>query len=203
MELKFILESLLFSAQKPMSVKELRDLLANAATAEDADEVAKPFKKIKDDDLTAALEELVVALHVLYGYDKQYDLSKLPELGEIASRVSGLPIAANKPILGSRNFTRESGIGVDLVVREPLAMVGTHPALTGRAGEVVLGKKSGKASITYTLEKLGIPEPDDAAIGEMLAMVKDLGIKKRGLVTDDEFRGIAKNVVGSKAQAAE
>jgi len=58
MELKFILESLLFSAQKPMSVKELRDLLANAATAEDADEAAKPFKKTKDEDVTAALEEL-------------------------------------------------------------------------------------------------------------------------------------------------
>ena len=58
MELKFILESLLFSAQKPMSVKELRDLLVSAATAEDADEAAKPFKKTKDDDLTAALEEL-------------------------------------------------------------------------------------------------------------------------------------------------
>jgi chromosome segregation and condensation protein ScpB len=28
MELKFILESLLFSAQKPLSVKELRDVLA-------------------------------------------------------------------------------------------------------------------------------------------------------------------------------
>jgi segregation and condensation protein B len=58
MELKFILESLLFSAQKPMSVKELRDLLAGAATAEGADEAAKPFKKTKDDDITAALEEL-------------------------------------------------------------------------------------------------------------------------------------------------
>ena len=58
MELKFILESLLFSAQKPMSVKELRDVLASAAVAEDADEVAKPFKKTKEDDLTAALEEL-------------------------------------------------------------------------------------------------------------------------------------------------
>jgi methanogen homocitrate synthase len=46
----------------------------------------------------------------------------------------------NKPILGGRNFTRESGIGVDLVVKEPLAMFGTHPALTGRRGEVVLGK---------------------------------------------------------------
>ncbi len=59
MELKFILESLLFSAQKPMSVKELRDVLANAATAEDADEAAKSLKKIKDDDFTAALEQLV------------------------------------------------------------------------------------------------------------------------------------------------
>lgn len=58
MELKFILESLLFSAQKPLSVKELRDVLANAATAEDADESTKPFKKTKDDDVTAALEEL-------------------------------------------------------------------------------------------------------------------------------------------------
>jgi len=58
MELKFILESLLFSAQKPMSVKELRDLFATAAAAEDADETAKSLKKVKDDDVTAALEQL-------------------------------------------------------------------------------------------------------------------------------------------------
>ena len=58
MELKFILESVLFSAQKPMSVKELRDLLVNAATAEDADDAAKPFKKVKEDDVTVALEDL-------------------------------------------------------------------------------------------------------------------------------------------------
>ena len=32
MEIKFILESLLFSAQRPMSVKELREVLARAAT---------------------------------------------------------------------------------------------------------------------------------------------------------------------------
>ena len=58
MELKFILESILFSAQKPMSVKELRDTLASAATAEDAADSAKPYKKTKEDDVTAALEEL-------------------------------------------------------------------------------------------------------------------------------------------------
>ena len=58
MELKFILESLLFSAQKPMSVKELRDALVTAATAEDADETAKALKKAKEDDMVAALEQL-------------------------------------------------------------------------------------------------------------------------------------------------
>jgi segregation and condensation protein B len=58
MELKFILESLLFSAQRPMTARELREVLVNAATEENADEAAKPFKKIKDDDLIAALEEL-------------------------------------------------------------------------------------------------------------------------------------------------
>ena len=59
MEIKFILESLLFSAQRPMSVRELREVFVNAAADEHADEAAKPFKKIKEDDLTAALEELV------------------------------------------------------------------------------------------------------------------------------------------------
>src|SRR5579871_5892579 len=146
----------------------------------------------------AALEELIVALHVLYGYETQYKLDKLPELGELVSRISNFPTAANKPILGSRNFTRESGIGVDLVVKEPLAMFGTHPALTGRQGEVVLGKKSGKASITYNLEQMGITDADDEAVGEMLKRVKDKGIQKRGLLTQDEFRDIVDGVLAAK-----
>jgi segregation and condensation protein B len=58
MELKFILESLLFSAQKPLSTKELREVLGNAADAEDADADAKAFGKAKEADVTAALEQL-------------------------------------------------------------------------------------------------------------------------------------------------
>jgi len=58
MELKFILESLLFSAQKPMSTKELRDLLSTAADVEDAEAGVKALKKTKEDDLIAALEAL-------------------------------------------------------------------------------------------------------------------------------------------------
>lgn len=55
MELKFILESILFSAQKPLNARELRDLLATAAEHGDA---AKPFKKTKESDITTALEQL-------------------------------------------------------------------------------------------------------------------------------------------------
>jgi methanogen homocitrate synthase len=149
----------------------------------------------------AALEELIVALHVLYGYDTHYQLEKLPELGELVRRLSDLPIAVNKPILGSRNFTRESGIGVDLVVKQPLAMFGTHPALTGRSGDVVLGKKSGKASITYTLDQMGITGTSDEAVNEMLQMVKERSIAKRGLITPDEFREIADRVLASANRA--
>src|SRR5437667_8582441 len=147
----------------------------------------------------AALEELIVALHVLYGYDTHYNLARLPELGELVSRISRFPIAANKPILGDRNFTRESGIGVDLVLKKPLAMFGTHPALTGRSGDVVLGKKSGKASITYNLEQMGIADADDDSVAEMLRLVKERSIAKRALVTLEEFREIAERVLSGAA----
>jgi segregation and condensation protein B len=58
MELKFILESLLFSAQKPLSPAELREIFANAAEAEDADATVKSLKKVKEAEINAALEQL-------------------------------------------------------------------------------------------------------------------------------------------------
>ena len=150
----------------------------------------------------AALEELVVALHVLYGYETPYRLDRLPDLGALVSRLSNLPIAVNKPVLGARNFTRESGIGVDLVVNKPLAMFGTHPALTGRSGDIVLGKKSGKTSIAYALGQLGMSGVGDEAVGDMLRLVKERSIAKRALVTLEEFREIAERVLAGAAHPA-
>ena len=57
MDLKLILEAILFSAQKPLSPAELRDVLSNAAEHAE-EESPKAFKKVKLDDLNAALEEL-------------------------------------------------------------------------------------------------------------------------------------------------
>ena len=58
MELKNILEAVLFSAQKPMNTGELRELFVEAASAEDSDASVKSFKKVKEDALEKALEEL-------------------------------------------------------------------------------------------------------------------------------------------------
>jgi segregation and condensation protein B len=57
MELKFILESILFSAQQPLSPKELRDVLAGAVEHTE-DPAARSLKKTSTDAISTALEEL-------------------------------------------------------------------------------------------------------------------------------------------------
>ncbi len=142
----------------------------------------------------AALEELMLGLDLLYGYETGYRLDKMPELGDMLSKMSNIDIARNKPVLGSGNFIRESGIGIQYVMEDPLVMFGTHPQLTGRTGEVVLGKKSGKASIVYKLGELGLGEADDDQVTAMLTEVKQQGIQKRDILSDNEFKAIVAKV---------
>jgi segregation and condensation protein B len=54
MDLPLILESILFASQKPLSVRELRDLLNTAAEKTD-DPVVKEYKKIKEEPVLEAL----------------------------------------------------------------------------------------------------------------------------------------------------
>ena len=142
----------------------------------------------------AAMEELMMGLDLLYGYDTGYKLDKLPELAELVSSISNIPIARNKPVLGHGNFIRESGIGIQYVMHDPLVMFGTHPGLTGRMGEVVLGKKSGKASILYKLEELAIDGVSEDQVGDILGAVKQKGIAKKDILTDAEFVDIVREI---------
>lgn len=60
MELKFILEALLFAAQKPLSTRELRDVFAGAVEHAEGDEFVRSLRKVKEADLEAALQQLAV-----------------------------------------------------------------------------------------------------------------------------------------------
>ncbi len=142
----------------------------------------------------ASLEELIVALNILMGMKTQYRLDKLTDLCATVERVSGVSIAPNKPIVGSRNYTRESGIGVNLVMEKPLAMFATNPVIFERSAEIVLGKKSGKASIIYYLDKLGIDASEDQ-ISLILEHVKNFGMKKKRLVAKEEFLEIIHKII--------
>lgn len=57
MELKSVIEALLFTAQKPLSPREIREILSTAADKAEEEE-AKAFKKTKEDQIEAALGEL-------------------------------------------------------------------------------------------------------------------------------------------------
>lgn len=58
MDLKLILEAILFSAQKPMSLKELREVFAAAVEHAEGNENVRALKKVKEDQLSEALEGL-------------------------------------------------------------------------------------------------------------------------------------------------
>ena len=135
----------------------------------------------------AALEELIMGLQILLGMDTDYRFDRILPLCRAVEEISGISIARNKPVTGERNYTRESGIGVDLVMKKPLAMFAVAPALTGRTGEIVLGKKSGKASVEYMLSSLGITDMGDDTINKVVQEVKARGAAKRGLLSVEEF----------------
>lgn len=58
MDLKLVIESLLFTAQKPLSPGELRDVLNKAAEEEDAEELVRALKKTPVERIEEALHEL-------------------------------------------------------------------------------------------------------------------------------------------------
>jgi isopropylmalate/homocitrate/citramalate synthase len=163
-----------------------------AAVAAGAEVVHSCVNGLGERTGNAALEELMIGLHILLGMKTQYRFDQIIPLSELVSSLSGVKLANNKPVLGKGNYIRESGIGVDLVMTNPLAMFATAPRFTGREAEIVLGKKSGKASITYTLEKLGIKNVSDESITEILKEVKTKGTEKKGLLSPDEFQEIIK-----------
>ena len=142
----------------------------------------------------AALEELVLCLNILMGQETTYRMDRLLPLCNLVEELSGIKCAPNKPFVGERNYMRESGIGVDLVMKEPLAMFATDPGYFGRSASVVLGKKSGKASVTYYLEQMALSATDEQ-VGTILAMVKEKGIEKKGLLNMQEFEDILHRVL--------
>ena len=142
----------------------------------------------------ASLEEVVMTLHCLYGYETNINYSRLSELSKVVVEKSGFPIHTKKPFFGDGLFCRESGLGIKLVKTAPLAMFSLNPKVVGQESKIVLGKKSGKESIKYKISELGMDDLSDEQINAVLLEVKTRSITKKGLIDDNEFKQIVDTI---------
>ena len=136
----------------------------------------------------ADLLEVALALEALYGIPTRLRLERVRELSRLVESLSETPLAPWKPLTGANLFTRESG-AVAAQFHDPPAIEPYASELVGAERGIVLGKKSGIDSVRIKLAELELDFPEDRQ-AELLDAVKQLGVKKRGLVTDAEFRRI-------------
>jgi isopropylmalate/homocitrate/citramalate synthase len=136
----------------------------------------------------ANLGEVALALRALYGVESNLRLEKVREVSERVRELSGYELEPWKPVTGETLFRRESG-AVASQFHDPPSIEPYSSELVNAERGIVLGKKSGLDSIRIKAEELGLDVPEERR-AEVLAKVKELGTRKRGLVGDDEFRGL-------------
>jgi isopropylmalate/homocitrate/citramalate synthase len=138
----------------------------------------------------ANLAEIALALRGLYGVATNLRLERVRAFVDRLRALSGYELEPFKPLFGDNLFTRESG-AVAAQFHEPEAIEPYASDVVGAQRRVVLGKKSGIDSIRIKAQELGLELTDDEQ-RRLLAEVKKRGTEKRGLVTDEEFRELAR-----------
>ncbi|EIJ41479.1 homocitrate synthase NifV [Beggiatoa alba B18LD] len=103
----------------------------------------------------AALEEVVLGLKRLYGYQIDIDMPRFTTVSQRVAQASGRPLAWQKSLVGPGVFTHEAGIHVDGLLKDPLNYQGIDPAEIGRQHELVLGKHSGTQAVIEIYQRLG------------------------------------------------
>ena len=136
----------------------------------------------------ADLAEIALALRALYGVETGLRLERVREVAARVQELAGYALAPWKPLTGETLFRRESG-AVASQFHDPPSIEPYSSELVGAERSIVLGKKSGLDSIRIKVGELGLDVPEERW-PDLLAEVKELGARKRGLVTDEELRAL-------------
>ncbi len=134
------------------------------------------------------LAQLLSALIVDFEESNGWDLKKLPELYEVVSRHSEIPIPMNLPLLGANAFTHCAGVHTHAAARNPMHYQSIEPERYGRTMNAALDHMAGLSSIKWAFEKIGADE-DDQMARRVLEVVKSIGQRGR-MVNLDELRHI-------------
>lgn len=135
-----------------------------------------------------ALEEVVMAMrtrHDIYPFDCGIDSAELVPSSSLLSKITGLAIPYNKPIVGRNAFAHESGIHQHGMIANRQTYEIMTPESVGRnRSELVLGKHSGRAGLANRSEHLGY-KLDDATITQLYEKFIALADKKKEVYDDD------------------
>jgi D-citramalate synthase len=146
-----------------------------------------------------SLEEVVMVLYSLYKQKTRIDIKGLYTTSRLVSRLSGIPVAPNKSIVGGNAFTHEAGIHVHGLLANTATYEPITPELVGRERKIVLGKHAGRSSVVLALKELGLLA-NDKQIDEIVIRMKELGDKGKR-VTDADLQTIAETVLGIYQEA--
>jgi 2-isopropylmalate synthase len=131
-----------------------------AAVAAGARQVECTINGIGERAGNAALEELVMALHVradVYPVTCGVDRSQIYASSQMISRTLGFNVQPNKAVVGRNAFAHEAGIHQHGVLSNPLCYEIMTPESIGMSAErIVLGKHSGRHALMHRLTELGL-----------------------------------------------
>ena len=111
----------------------------------------------------ASLEEIVMALHMLYKCKTGVNTRLLYSTSRMVATLTGLSVQANKAIVGENAFAHESGIHTRGVTEKPITFEPIKPELVGRTRKLVAGKLAGTRGIKAELGRNRHPPYGGAA----------------------------------------
>jgi len=165
-----------------------------AALSVGVDQVHGTINGVGERAGNASIEEIAVALKVLYDVDIKVKTELLYETSQLVSRLMGILVQPNKAIVGANAFAHESGIHTHAILRNPLTYEAIRPELVGAARSIVSGKHAGSAGVSSSLGELGL-EPSDDEFREIYKSIKERGDNGES-VTDADLLSIAWEVMG-------
>ncbi|MBK4732144.1 2-isopropylmalate synthase [Oxynema sp. CENA135] len=156
----------------------------------------------------AALEELVMALHVRRQYFNpflgrpaeseepltQIDTRQIYKTSRLVSNLTGMLVQPNKAIVGANAFAHESGIHQDGVLKNKLTYEIMEAQTIGLTdNQIVLGKLSGRHAFASRLKELGF-DLGENELNKAFLKFKAIADKKRE-ITDWDLESIVNNEI--------
>jgi 2-isopropylmalate synthase len=145
----------------------------------------------------ASLEELVMAIRTrkdYFGYFTEINHREIMKTSRLVSRLMGMPVQANKAIVGANAFAHSSGIHQDGILKDRSTYEVIRPEDVGiTAHAMVLTARSGRHALKQKISEMGydLGEQEFEAVYDQFLAVAD----KKKQVYDEDVAVIVQDII--------